>query len=248
MNRSLPAVWSAGLPDDRQGEIYHRYVLGVYEILEAIHREFPDLLIEGCSGGGGRFDCGMLHYTPQIWCSDNTDAMDRLRIQYGTSFCYPCAAVGAHVSATPNCMTHRTTPMHTRGVVAAAGTFGYELDLNEITDEELEEVRRQITHFKTCWDLVLRGDYYRLSNPFAEEPFQAWMHVSPDKDRALVGVVMDKIHANPCRPRLRLKGLDPQADYRVNGTVYGGDQLMYAGLALPVLDEYEAVQYDIEKV
>lgn len=248
MNRSLTDVWSARLPVNRQGEIYHRYVLGVYEILEAIHREFPDLLIEGCSGGGGRFDCGMLHYTPQIWCSDNTDAMDRLRIQYGTSFCYPCAAVGAHVSAIPNCMTHRTTPMHTRGVVAAAGTFGYELDLNEITDEELEEVRRQITHFKTCWDLVLRGDYYRLSNPFAEEPFQAWMHVSPDKDRALVGVVMDKIHANPCRPRLRLKGLDPQADYRVNGTVYGGDQLMYAGLALPVLDEYEAVQYDIEKV
>ncbi|MBM6870956.1 alpha-galactosidase [Pseudoflavonifractor phocaeensis] len=248
MNRSLTDVWSCKLPANRQGELYHRFVLAVYEILETIHREFPNLLIEGCSGGGGRFDCGMLYYTPQIWCSDNTDAIDRLRIQYGTSFCYPCSAVGAHVSAVPNCLTNRSTPMHTRGVVAAAGTFGYELDLNEISGEELEEVRRQIDHFKRCWDVVMKGDYYRLSDPFSDAPFQAWMHVSPEGDRALVGVVMGTVHANPIRPRLCLKGLDPAADYRINGEIYGGDQLMYAGLPLPILNEYEAVQYDIVKV
>ena len=248
MNRSLTDVWSAALPAQRQGEVYHRYVLGVYEILEMLHQEFPQVLIEGCSGGGGRFDCGMLYYTPQIWCSDNTDAIERLRIQYGTSFCYPCAAVGAHVSAVPNGQTGRSVSMHTRGVVAAAGTFGYELDLNEITSEEMEEVRTQIQHFRSCWDLVLRGDYYRLSNPFRQEAFNAWMHVSPDKSRALVGVVMGVGHANPIRPLLRLKGLDPNADYKVNGEVYGGDQLMYGGLALPILQEYQALQFDLERV
>ena len=249
MNRSLTDVWSAALPPERQGEVYHRFVLGVYEILEALHREFPDLLIEGCSGGGGRFDCGMLYYTPQIWCSDNTDAMDRLRIQYGTSFCYPCASMGAHVSAVPNGLTHRSTPLHTRGVVAAAGTFGYELDLNELTAAELEEVSAQIAGFRTYWDLVMRGDYYRISDPFRQEvPFCAWMHVSPDRDRALVGLVQTQRHANPARPLLRLKGLDPDRNYRINGQVYGGDELMYAGLALPFLDECEAVQYYIESV
>lgn len=247
MNRSLTDVWSAALPAQRQGEVYHRYVLSVYEILEMLHQEFPQVLIEGCSGGG-RFDCGMLYYTPQIWCSDNTNAIERLRIQYGTSFCYPCAAVGAHVSAVPNGQTGRSVSMHTRGVVAAAGTFGYELDLNEITSEEMEEVRTQIQHFRSCWDLVLRGDYYRLSNPFRQEAFNAWMHVSPDKSRALVGVVMGVGHANPIRPLLRLKGLDPNADYKVNGEVYGGDQLMYGGLALPILQEYQALQFDLERV
>lgn len=249
MNRSLTDVWSAALPPERQGEVYHRFVLAVYEILETLHREFPDLLIEGCSGGGGRFDCGMLYYTPQIWCSDNTDAIDRLRIQYGTSLCYPCCAMGAHVSAVPNGLTHRSVPLHTRGVVAAAGTFGYELDLNELTAEELDQVRDQIAAFRTDWELVMRGDYYRLGDPFrAEEPFCAWMHVSPDRSRALVGLVQTARHANPVRPLLRLKGLDPDRDYRVNGRVCGGDELMYAGLALPFLDEYEAVQYHIEAV
>ena len=248
MNRSLTDVWSATMPAHRQGEIYHRFVLGVYEILETIHREYPDLLIEGCCGGGGRFDCGMLHYAPQIWCSDNTDAIERLRIQYGTSLCYPCSAVGAHVSAVPNGMTHRLVPLHTRGVVAQAGAFGYELDLNELTEEELDEVRGQIQHFQKVWDLVALGDYYRLGDPFQEAPFYAWMHVSPDRSRALVGVVMGVGHANPIRGLLRLKGLDPQRDYKVNGQVYGGDTLMYAGLALPVLDEYQALQLDIEVI
>ena len=248
MNRSLTDVWSAGLPAERQGEVYHRFVLGVYEILEALHQEFPNLLIEGCSGGGGRFDCGMLHYTPQIWCSDNTDAMDRLRIQYGTSYCYPCCTMGAHVSAVPNGLTHRSTPLHTRGVVAAAGTFGYELDLNELSQEELEEVAAQIAAFRTYWDVVMRGDYYRLTDPFRHESFCAWMHVSPDRERAVVSVVQTQRHANPVRPLLRMKGLDPDKDYLVEGKVYGGDELMYAGLALPFLDECQAVQYQIKQV
>ena len=240
MNRSLTDVWSAGLPAERQGEVYHRFVLGVYEILEALHQEFPQLLIEGCSGGGGRFDCGMLYYTPQIWCSDNTDAMDRLRIQYGTSYCYPCCTMGAHVSAVPNGLTHRSTPFHTRGVVAAAGTFGYELDLNELSPEELEEVAHQIAAFRNYWDVVMRGDYYRLTDPFRHECFCAWMHVSPDRTRAVVSVVQTQRHANPVRPLLRMKGLDPDKDYLVEGKVYGGDELMYAGLALPFLDECQA--------
>ncbi len=248
MNRSLTDVWSAGLPAERQGEVYHRFVLAVYEILEALHQEFPHLLIEGCSGGGGRFDCGMLHYTPQIWCSDNTDAMDRLRIQYGTSFCYPCCTMGAHVSAVPNGLTHRSTPFHTRGVVAAAGTFGYELDLNELTQEELDEVAAQAAGFREYWDVVMRGDYYRLTSPFGGDSFCAWMHVTADRQRAVVGLVQTQRHANPVRPLLRLKGLDPNRDYQVNGQVYGGDALMYAGLALPFLDEHQALQYQIQAV
>lgn len=247
-NRNLADVYSRALPASRQGEVSHRFVLGYYDLMERLTKEFPDVLFEGCAGGGGRFDAGALAYSPQIWCSDNTDAIERLRIQYGTSFCYPCAAVGAHVSAVPNGQTGRSVSMHTRGVVAAAGTFGYELDLNEITSEEMEEVRTQIQHFRSCWDLVLRGDYYRLSNPFRQEVFNAWMHVSPDKSRALVGVVMGVGHANPIRPLLRLKGLDPNADYKVNGEVYGGDQLMYGGLALPILQEYQALQFDLERV
>ena len=154
MNRSLTEVWSPALPANRQGEVYHRYVLGVYEFAERLHRDFPHILIEGCCGGGGRFDGGMLYYTPQIWCSDNTDAIDRLRIQYGTSFCYPVSTMGAHVSAVPNGTTGRLTPMETRGVVAMHGTFGYEMDLSRCTPEEKEVVRRQIARFKAHYDLI----------------------------------------------------------------------------------------------
>ncbi|HIQ61442.1 MAG TPA: alpha-galactosidase [Candidatus Enterenecus faecium] len=248
MNRSLTDVWSGGLPAQRQGELYHRYVLGVYEILEMLHQEFPHILIEGCSGGGGRFDCGMLYYSPQFWCSDNTDALDRLRIQYGTSFCYPCSAVGAHVSAVPNHQTGRETPMHTRGVVATGGTFGYELDLNKLSQDDLDEVAGQIAQFKEDWEVVMRGDYYRLTNPFEPGYYQAWMHVSQEKDVALVSVVMGETHANPIRPLLYLKGLNPQEDYELDGQVYGGDELMFGGLALPVQKEHGAVQYKLTRV
>ncbi len=244
MNRSLTEVWSSALPPERQGEVYHRYVLGVYEFAERLRRDFPQMLIEGCSGGGGRFDGGMLYYTPQIWCSDNTDAIDRLRIQYGTSFCYPVSTMGAHVSAVPNGTTGRVTPLETRGVVAMAGTFGYEMDLNECTPEEKEIVRRQTAQFKEWYDLIQNGDYYRLSAPFQNGPYTAWEQVSPDKREALVSVVTGPFRGAPPLTALRIKGLDPALRYHINGEgSWPGDVLMYAGYPLPVLKgDYRALQ------
>ena len=244
MNRSLTEVWSSALPPERQGEVYHRYVLGVYEFAERLRRDFPQMLIEGCSGGGGRFDGGMLYYTPQIWCSDNTDAIDRLRIQYGTSFCYPVSTMGAHVSAVPNGTTGRVTPLETRGVVAMAGTFGYEMDLNECTPEEKEIVRRQTAQFKEWYDLIQNGDHYRLSDPFQNGPYTAWEQVSPDKREALVSVVTGPFRGAPPLTALRIKGLDPALRYQVNGGgSWPGDVLMYAGYPLPVLKgDYRALQ------
>ena len=206
MNRSLTEVWSPALPANRQGEVYHRYVLGVYEFAERLHRDFPHILIEGCCGGGGRFDGGMLYYTPQIWCSDNTDAIDRLRIQYGTSFCYPVSTMGAHVSAVPNGTTGRLTPMETRGVVAMHGTFGYEMDLSRCTPGEKEVVRRQVARFKAHYDLIQDGDYYRLSDPFRDGPYTAWEHVSRDKREALVSLVTGPFRGAPPFLSLRVRG------------------------------------------
>ncbi len=248
MNRSLSDVWSAALPPDRQGEAYHRYVLGLYEVLERLRTRYPDLFIEGCSGGGGRFDAGMLYYTPQIWCSDNTDAVDRLRIQYGTSFCYPASTMGAHVSAVPNGQTGHATPMETRGVVAMSGTFGYEMDLGTVTGEERETIARQVQQYKEHWDLVESGDYYRLSSPFDEGPYTAWTHVAPDRRRALVSLVTGTMHAAPPFSTLRLKGLDPDLCYRVNGKEsYRGDVLMQVGYPVPILlNDYQSMQLVLE--
>ena len=249
MNRSLSDVWSAALPPERQGEVYHRYVLGVYEMLEWLRRDFPHILIEGCAGGGGRFDGGMLYYTPQIWCSDNTDAIDRLRIQYGTSFCYPASAVGAHVSVAPNHQTGRVTPLETRGAVAMAGSFGYEMDLGKTSEEERDIIRRQTAFFKEHYSLIQQGDYYRLSDPFRDGPCTAWEQVSPDGREALVTVVTGSTHAAPPFLALRLKGLDPQAVYRINGGEgrYSGSALMEAGYPLPMLTgDYQSVQICLE--
>lgn len=249
MNRSLSEVWSAALPASRQGEVYHRYVLGVYELLERFRRDYPDILIEGCSGGGGRFDGGMLYYTPQIWCSDNTDAIDRLRIQYGTSFCYPACTMGAHVSAVPNEMTRRTTPIETRGVVAMSGTFGYEMDLSKTSQKDKEVVTRQVQQYKKLWQLVSDGDYYRLTDPFQDTPYTAWEHVSQDKRQALVSLVTGSAFAAPPFMALKLKGLDPALRYRISGedTVYPGDVLMQAGYPLPMLmGDYQSLQLCLE--
>ncbi len=245
MNRSLTDVWSAALPPERQGEVYHRYVLGLYEMLERLHTDYPDVLIEGCSGGGGRFDAGMLYYTPQIWCSDNTDAIDRLRIQYGTSFCYPVSTMGAHVSAVPNGLTGRSVPMETRGVVAMSGTFGYEMDLGKCTAEEKETVREQTERFKGWWQLIQEGDYYRLTDPFGGGAFTAWEHVSGDRREALVSIVMETARATPPFSVLRLRGLDTEALYQVNGSeeLWRGDVLMNAGWPLPLpTGDYQAMQ------
>ncbi len=243
MNRSLTDVWSASLASSRQGELFHRFVLGVYDILDRMRRDFPHILIEGCCGGGGRFDAGMLYYTPQIWCSDNTDAIDRLRIQYGTSFAYPVCAMGSHVSAVPNQQTGRSVSMETRGVVAMAGTFGYEMDLNHTTEEERETIRRQTAFFKEHYDLIQRGDYYRLSDPCAA-PYAAWEQAAPGGGEALVSLVYGSNHAAAPFRTLRLKGLNPDALYRVNGgELWRGDVLMAAGFPLPMpTGDYQSLQ------
>ena len=244
MNRSLSDVWSAALPPQRQGEVFHRYVLGVYEMLDQLRRDFPHILIEGCAGGGGRFDAGMLYYTPQIWCSDNTDAIDRLRIQYGTSFGYPVSAMGAHVSVVPNEENGRITPMETRGVVAMSGTFGYEMDLSAVPQEEQAIIRRQTAFFKEHYDLIQQGDYYRLTDPFQNGPYTAWEQVSPDRREALVSLVFTSLRAAQPFRTLRLKGLDPQQTYQVNGGgSWPGDVLMAAGYPLPMLSgDYQSLQ------
>jgi alpha-galactosidase len=191
----------------------------------------------------------MLYYTPQIWCSDNTDAIDRLRIQYGTSFAYPVGAMGAHVSAVPNEHTRRITPIKTRGVVAMSGTFGYEMDLSRTTAEEKEIIKEQIQQFKDHWELLQWGDYYRLSDPFQNGPYTAWEQVSENQKQALVTLVTGTIHAAPPFLTLRLKGLDPTAHYHINGSTetYAGDVLMLAGYPLPMLlNDYQSLQLYLE--
>ena len=248
MNRSLTDVFSAALPGARQGEVLHRYVLGVYEMLDRMRRDYPHMLIEGCSGGGGRFDLGMLYYTPQIWCSDNTDAVDRLAIQYGTSFCYPVSAMGSHVSAVPNAQTGRSVSLTTRGVVAMSGTFGYEMDLNETTQEEKQLIRERVAFFKEHYDLIQNGDYYRLTAPSGS--FTAWEQVSPDRQEALVSVVYGPAHSSPPFRILRLKGLNPDLRYQIGGQgAYSGDALMNGGWPLPLpFGEYQALQLYLRAV
>ncbi len=248
MNRSMCDIYSASLPAERQGEVYHRCMLGVYELLERLTAAFPDLMIEGCSGGGGRFDAAMLYYSPQIWCSDDTDAVERLEIQYGTSFLYPIGAVGSHVSACPNHQTGRITPFHTRGVVAMAGSFGYELDLNTLPQEEKEEVRKQVSDYKKYYELIHRGDYYRLNAPGDGKEFVAWAFVSEDKKQVLVNLVVTHTRANNKPLFMKLKGLDPDAGYRMeDGRSLSGSALMNAGICIPsVSGEYRAVQFELK--
>ena len=244
MNRTLTQVWSASLPAERQGEVYHRYVLGVYDLLERVRQANPNTLIEGCSGGGGRFDMGMLYYTPQIWCSDNTDAIDRLSIQYGTSFAYPPSTMGAHVSAVPNEQTGRSVPLETRGTVALSGTFGYEMDLGTLSEQEKALVVRQIQDYRESYQLIQTGDYYRLSAPSPDGPPTAWLHVAPDRRTALLCLVSGQFHAAPPFRRVRLNGLDPALRYRVTGddTLWPGDVLMRAGYPIPMLGEYQCLR------
>ena len=242
MNRSLMDIYSSETKD--QGRVMYDYVLGLYDFLERLVKRYPDMLIEGCSGGGGRFDAGMLYYTPQIWCSDNTDAIDRLKIQYGTSFGYPVSAVGSHVSAVPNHQTGRITSLKTRGVAAMAGTFGYELDLKALTEEEKEEIRTQITDYHRYAPLIQNGLYYRLSNPFTDE-FGAWAFVSEDRSEVLLNVVMQEIHGNMTVNYVKMQGLKENAWYEesVSKKRYTGTALMEAGFPLPVeTGEYRAYQ------
>ncbi len=247
MNRSMSDVYSS---ETVQGKVSYDYMLGVYDFLEKLTARYPDTLIEGCSGGGGRFDAGMLFYTPQIWCSDNTDAADRLRIQYGTSFFYPVSAVGSHVSAVPNHQTGRSTPLHTRGIVAMAGTFGYELDPAKLTEEEKEEVKEQIRQYKKHESLIRQGEYYRLSDPF-QSPFAAWMIVSEDGRNALFNAAALEIHGNMPVHYVKLKGLNPETLYEntESGERYYGSSLMKGGIPVPMeMGEYGAVQIEFRAI
>ena len=237
MNRSMADVYAGNLTYD--------YVLGVYDFMERLTSRYPDMLLEGCSGGGGRFDAGMLYYSPQIWCSDNTDAINRTRIQYGTSFFYPVSAMGAHVSAVPNHQTGRVTSFHTRGVTAMAGTFGYELNPALLSDEEKQQIREQIAAYKKYERLINEGTYWRLSDPIHDE-IAAWMSVSKEQDRALVSVVRLMAEANQAAVYVRLRGLKPEAVYleEYSGKQYSGAALMHTGIVLPFFThEYEAYQF-----
>lgn len=232
MNRQLTDIGSVGFTGDRQGELAHRYVLGVYELQERLVNDFPDLLLENCSGGGARFDPGMLYYSPQIWCSDDTDAIERLTIQEGTELIYPLSTMGAHVSDCPNHTVGRSTPFMTRAHVALAGTFGYELDITKISEEEREMIPEQIALYHKYNDLVREGDYYRIASYRENGLYDCWMVVAKDKSEALVTYVQVLGRPNGHSRKIKLLGLDGAADYRLDGTekVYGGDLLMNAGM------------------
>ena len=249
-NRSLSDVYSRTTPTARQGEVTHRYYLSLYRLYERLIQRFPNVLFEGCAGGGGRFDAGMLYYSPQIWCSDNTDPISRLTIQYGTSFGYPMSSVGAHVSAVPNHQTGRVTPLSTRGIVAMSGTFGYELDLDKLSAEELEEMRAQIARFKEIEPIVHNGLHYRLSTSADSRHYVAWQFVSPDRERSLLNLVVTNPLANSSPVHLRLKGLDPDTVYSVNGEFEClGSSLMNSGYTFPqLLGDYPCMQVDIKKI
>ena len=231
MNRSITECYSAALPPDRQGEVYHRYILGVYDLYERLTSKFPQILFESCASGGGRFDPGMLYYAPQCWTSDDSDAVERIKIQYGTYYCYPVSSMGTHVSVVPNHQINRITPLDTRANVAYFGTFGYELDLNTLTADEQEEVKGQIAFMKQYRQLFQFGTFYRLQSPF-EHNTSAWMVVSDDGKEAIVGWYRVLNGVNLPYTRLRLKGLCEDLPYKVDGEsgIHYGSELMNAGL------------------
>ncbi len=252
MNRYVSECYSASLPYHRQGEVMHRYILGVYDLAQRLLDEFPDLFIEGCAGGGGRFDAGMLYYFPQIWTSDDSDGYERTKIQCGTSLCYPLSSMSCHVSVCPNHQTGRTVPFDTRGRIASLGAFGYELDVTKMTDEEKESVKAQIEAYKRTDRLILSGELYRLSNPL-ESNYFCMLVVSKDKSEAYVvgerGLCIpfwsDKFY-----PRIRLQGLDHNAFYEIEElkTVLSGGALLGAGLPLPKTGDFGSWAWHLKKV
>ncbi len=231
MNRNMSEVGSALLPPNQQREVTHRYFLGLYKVLEAITGKFPDILFESCSGGGGRFDGGMMHYMPQCWTSDNTDAVERLYIQYGTSMVYPVSSMGAHVSAVPNHQTGRTTDIKMRGDVATFGRFGYELDLATLTDKELETVKEQIERYHELEDAIHHSDMYRLKSPFDGNAV-SWEFVSDDRNTVILAAYTIMCSVQGATHKIKLQGLDPDAKYQNtnSGILYGGDVLMNIGI------------------
>lgn len=250
MNRNMSEIGSPSWPAKKQKEVVHRYMLGLYRILENITSDFPNILYESCSGGGGRFDGGMLYYMSQAWTSDDTDAIERLKIQEGTSLVYPPSSMGSHVSAVPNHQVGRITPLNTRGVVAMAGSFGYELDITKMSNEEKEEVKAQVEFYKNIRAIVQYGDLYRLKSSFNSNEV-AWMNLSKDKNKVVVSYVKKYGEANVLPRRLKLKALEENSLYKVNetGEVFGGDELMYIGLEIGELfNDYQAKIWTLSKI
>ncbi|OCT12214.1 alpha-galactosidase [Paenibacillus pectinilyticus] len=256
LNRNFTEIGSQLLPKDRQRETAHRYMLGLYQTLERITSKFPHILFESCAGGGGRFDPGMLYYMPQTWASDNSDAISRLQIQYGTSLVYPPVTMGANVSVVPNHQIGRTTPLQTRGYVAMSGSFGYQLDLTKLSEEEKFAIGEQVACYKQIRRIVQFGDFYRLLNPFEAEE-AAWMFVTEDRQEAVVFYFqVQAAIAGPIK-RLRLKGLNEQIDYRLiageplagPGDSYGGDYLQRVGYVLPALKgDYQSLMFRLTAI
>ena len=249
MNRNITELGSPAWPPKKQKELAHRYMLGLYKILENITSNFPDILFESCSGGGGRFDGGMFYYMPQTWTSDDTDAIERLKIQEGTSLVYPSISMGSHVSAVPNHQVNRITPLSTRGIVAMAGSFGYELDVTKMTDIEKEEVKKQIELYKSIRKVVQFGDLYRLKSPFKSNEV-SWMTLSKDKEFAIVSYVKQYSEVNKIPGRLKLKALDENSLYEIIETkeVFGGDELMYIGLEIgELIGDYVSKMWTLKK-
>ncbi len=267
MNRQLTDLGSSYLDADSQQELYHRYVLGVYELQERLVTEFPDLLLENCSGGGARFDPGMLYYSPQIWCSDDTDAMERLTIQEGTAMIYPLSVMGAHVSDVPNHACGRVTPFETRGNAALSGTFGYELDITKIPQQDREMIPYQVEMYHKYNDLIREGDYYRIASFRENHVYDAYMSAAKDGSLALLTYVQGRSVPNVKTRKVRLFGLEPTASYKVTeesyekwkagegaakdreSRIYSGDLLMKAGLLVPNLwGDGMSRLYRVEKV
>ena len=266
MNRNMTDVCSRALPAQRQKEVGHRYILGVYRLMERLTNRFPEVLFEGCAGGGGRFDAGMLYYMPQIWCSDDTDAIERQLIQEGTSIGYPVGTIGSHVSVCPNQQTGRSVPFGTRAVVAMSGAFGYELDPERLTAEEKRQVRNQIERYHRYYDLIHYGRYFRLTGWPDGEDFTAWEFAAEDGSQVLVCLLMLHARANSFGEHICLRGLQPDARYQLTeihfegrqmpqaghflpgrepmkGRILSGGALMYAGYTLPPLQgDYPSVQ------
>jgi len=251
MNRHMTEVGSAALPPERQRETAHRYILGLYRVMEELTAAFPNVLFESCSSGGGRFDPGMLYYMPQTWTSDNTDAVSRLKIQYGTSLVYPASSMGAHVSDVPNHQVERVTPLEMRGHVAFSGMFGYELDLTRFTPEQEAIVKDQVAFYKEIRGLVQFGEFYRLLNPF-EGNEAAWMFASEDGSEAVAFYYKVLAQPNPGFRSIKLRGLDAAAEYSVNGGLtYGGDELMNVGLLVPadlLMGDFRSYAWRLKKI
>lgn len=235
MNRNITEMYGADLSADQQLEFSHRYILGVYDLYDRLTKAFPDVLFESCASGGGRFDLGMMYYAPQAWCSDDTDAIERIKIQDGTSYGYTPSMWGAHVSAVPNDQVGRLTSIDTRAKVAYFGAFGYELDVTELSDEEQATIKQQVAFYKQYRKLFQFGTFYRLETPDTSDNVYGWETVSPDKQTA-IGMRYQILNgANPAYIRYYFKGLDPERHYTVNdgSEVFSGAELMNAGYFVP---------------